>query len=100
MTATIVNQNFFMAKLKGGAKVCVRFALNEKGKALPHLYFIEIDAMEPVLFDVSRCVEQSAALYAKLTAIPDRANRETIVKKALALVNTEFILKNITEVTA
>ena len=82
----------FSAKLKDGKQVKLRFA-TEKGKVFAAMYFVQIDLAE-ILLDIRRCVENKQHLEDELKQHKDKAFRAPIVKRVLAEVTTDFILKN------
>lgn len=94
---TIYNQNVsFKAKLKHGNTVTVFFA-QQKGKVLICMYFIKIDQAAPVLFDVRKCVENKEHFTNELVNHKDKLFRTAAIKRELANVTTDFILRNLTQ---
>lgn len=89
----------FQAKLREGKTVKVAFAqFNEK--VLAAFYYITIDAANPVLFDIRKAAENKEALEKELLEQKDKRFRTGIVKRVLADVSTDFILRNKTEQAA
>lgn len=89
----------FSAVLKAGNRVRVQFA-TLKGNVLAAMYFVQIDYANPVLFDLRKCVTNKAALELELMKHTDKLYRTDIVKRILATTDTDFILKNQTELQA